>query len=260
MLTINSKDNQYLRLARSLQQKKGRIASGCFLIEGIRLAEEALSCLLPICFAIVAEDADSRILALARELDGSNIAVYQVSPALLAGITATEHSQGIAMVASLPKNNPLPEGGHCYALCDGIADPGNLGTIIRSAYAAGLAGLMLTDGCADLYNPKTVRAAMGALFRLPVYAAVSGEEAYALARSRGLMVYITDADGRDIRSCDAELKKPHLWVLGSEAEGVSPYLRETADLSVSLPMREGAESLNVASAAAVLFYQSFFGK
>ncbi len=258
MNSISSKDNQYLKLARSLHQKKGRESSSCFLIEGIRLSEEAVNCGLEIRFALVANTADDRIMLLAQQLEQQQVPLYQVPADLLAGVSATEHTQGIALVAALPQPQPLPAKGHCYALCDGIADPGNLGAIIRSAYAANVRALILTPKCADLYNPKVVRAAMGALFRLPIYRAES--DAAALQLTQGRKIYITAADGTDIRELGQGLQQEHLWVLGSEAKGVSAFWRERADQSICLPMRAGAESLNVAAAATVLFYQSFFAE
>lgn len=258
MLPISSKDNQYLKLARSLHQKKGRSVSGCFLVEGIRLAEEAVACALSIRAAFIGEEPDRRIMDLAASLEAQGLPVYTLAPGLLSGISATEHCQGIVLIAALPADKPMSAGGHCYALCDRVADPGNLGTIIRSAYAAEVSGLILTPGCADPYNPKSVRAAMGALFRLPIFSAPSDEMAYQKAGVLGLAIYTAVADGQDIRDMGPALADPHLWVLGSEAKGVSAFWRERAKMSARIPMRQGAESLNVAAAAAVLFYQSFF--
>lgn len=259
-MQIISKDNQYLKLARSLRQKKARDKGGCFLIEGLRLAEEALNCRIPVRFALLAETAQTsdRLAKLICELEKLSIPVYRLAPALLADISATEHSQGIALIAAMPEPpGPLPEG-ICYALCDNISDPGNLGAIIRSAYAAHVSALILGQGCADAYNPKVVRAAMGALFRLPIFKAESDAAAYQLVKDK--QIYITAAEGLDIRQLGQKLQKPHLWVLGSEAAGVSPFWQAKADAAISLPMRQGAESLNVAAAAAVLFYQSFFSR
>lgn len=260
MIPISSKDNQYLKLARSLHQKKGRSLNGCFIVEGLRLAKEALDSSLEIRFAFIAEDADVKTQALADQLEERFLPVYILSSVLLAGITATEHSQGIVLVAAIPRSENFPPKGHCFALCDRVADPGNMGNIIRNAYAAEVSGLILTPGCADIYNPKTVRAAMGALFRLPICIVNTDDEAYEIAANRGLAVYATTVDGSDIRVMEDELRKAHLWVLGSEAQGVSAFWQEKAEKCMSLPMRQDAESLNVASAAAVLFYQSFFIK
>ena len=149
---------------------------------------------------------------------------------------------------------------HCYAFCDGVADPGNMGTIFRSAYAAGVSGLILGPDSADPYNPKVVRSAMGAIFRMPFYRAVDEKDAFAAVDNLNLPVYASAMAGQDIRQTGDALRRPHIWVLGSEARGVSETWLKRADMKVSLPMREEAESLNVAVAAGVLFYQSFFAK
>ena len=260
MLTITSRDNQYLKLARSLTSRKGRFATQAFFIEGLRLCGEAAQSPLRLRLAFIAAEADQRAYQLAALLEERGLPIYQLPEALFATIAATEHSQGIAIIAELPSEAQLSGGGQCYALCDGISDPGNLGTIIRSAYAAGVSGLILGPGCADPYNPKTVRSAMGGLFHLPLARTKSNEAALAVVRKLGLSILITAMDGVDIRQAAQWLHQPHLWVLGSEATGVSAFWRQQADNSISLPMREGAESLNVAAAATVLFYQSFFVK
>jgi RNA methyltransferase, TrmH family len=266
MQSINSKDNQYLKLARSLQQKKGREENRSFLIEGSRLAEEAVAAHLAIRFALLSEAAEARARLAAAQLDAAGHMVYSLPDNLLQGVSATENSQGIVLVAVLPETAPLPEaiklprGGHCYALLDAVADPGNIGAIIRSAYAAGVAGLILGPGCADPYNPKAVRAAMGGLFRLPLYMATSDEEGYRLAQERNLTLLGAAMGGCDIRELGQKLHEPHMWLFGSEAAGLSAFWRAKADALVSLPMADAAESLNVAAAAAVLFYQSFFRK
>ena len=123
-----------------------------------------------------------------------------------------------------------------------------------------LAGYILGPGCADPYNPKTVRSAMGGLFHLPLVKTAHNEEALAIAQQLDLAILVTATDGLDIRQAESWLKQPHLWVLGSEANGVSSFWRERATASISLPMREGAESLNVATAATVLFIKVFFVK
>ncbi|NLF80040.1 MAG: RNA methyltransferase [Clostridia bacterium] len=260
MQAISSKDNQYLKLARSLQRKKGRVEHGCFLIEGARLGEEAAAAGLTIRLAFISAAAEPRARQVAEQLDAAGHPVYELPAHVLAGVSATETSQGIILIAELPAALPLPLGGHCYALLDAVADPGNVGAIIRSAAAAGVAGLILGPGCADAYSPKAVRAAMGGLFRLPLAVAASDEEAYTLARGLNIALYGSAMEGTDIRDLMPELRQPHLWLLGAEAAGLSAFWRQIADALISLPMAAGAESLNVAAAAAVFFYQSFLRK
>ena len=197
--------------------------------------------------------------ALAESLAAKNTPLFLVSDALFAKAAATEHPQGVLAVVRLPENTPFSPGAY-LAYADGIADPGNLGTILRNAYAAGCAGLLLSPKTADPYNPKAVRASMGALFRLPLYRCSSPDEALAMMERWGALPLIASADGEDLRCCWELLCRPHIWVLGAEAGGVSRFWQEHAARTVCIPMREGAESLNVASAAAVLFYQSFFAQ
>ena len=262
MHTITSKDNQYVKLARAVQGKKGREESGCYLLEGFRLATEAASCGLPLAYALFAQSAlgDLRLAELARRLEANNVPCAAVDDQLLAGISATEHSQGVVLLAYLPQPLPLqPDPARpCYIYADEIKDPGNLGTIIRTAHAANAAGLLLSRESADVYNPKVLRAGMGATFKLPLYRTDSDRQALTVIRGLGLNIYVAAAQGTDIREAGLALDRPHLWVLGSEAAGVSPFWLEQAGTVVRLPMRPEAESLNVASAAAVLLYYSYF--
>ena len=258
MQTITGKSNQYLKLARALQTRKGRQASGCFAVEGCRLAEEAAS--RAHCeFALFATDALAapRMQALAERLAASGVSCFALADHLLAQACETQHPQGVLVAVHLPQLLRPTDGNGWYAYCDDIADPGNLGTIWRSAHAAGASGLLLSAASADPFNPKAVRASMGACFKLPVYRCASTEDAAALFSQLGLLPLSAAADGRDVRLCGDWLAEPHVWLLGGEANGVQPYWRSHA-AAVSLPMQADAESLNVAAAAAVLFYQSRF--
>ena len=258
MELITSKDNQKLKLIRSLHLKKRRQETGLFLAEGLRIAEEAArygDCR----FALFSEDAltEPRAAGLADELQDREVECLRVSDALFASAAATENPQGVLAVCRIPEQiKPAP--GPWFAYCDGLADPGNLGSVMRSAAAAGCGGLLLSPDTADPWNPKTVRASMGAVFRLPLWRAASDAAALEVMNGLGVSPLVTAMDGEDIRRCTDLLRRPHCWVLGSEAAGVSSFWREHAARTVSLPMAEGAESLNVSCAAAVLFYQSFF--
>ncbi|MBO7667951.1 MAG: RNA methyltransferase [Firmicutes bacterium] len=258
MELITSKDNQKLKLIRSLHLKKRRVEEGLFLAEGLRIAEEAArgaDCVL----ALFGEEALSqpRAEALLRALGDRGVECLRVSDALFASVAATENPQGVLAVCRMPELAP-PESGPWFAYCDGLRDPGNLGSVMRSAAAAGCGGLLLSADTADPWNPKTVRASMGAVFRLPLWRAGSDREALELMDTLGALPLVTAMDGEDIRRCSDLLGQTHCWILGSEAEGVGPFWRDHAARTVSLPMAAGAESLNVSCAAAVLFYQSFF--
>ena len=263
MQIISGKDNRWLKTARLVASKKGREQQGCYLAEGLRLCGEAVSLGLPILQALFAESAlaDPRFARLAEETAEAGYPLAQVSDELFAKACATEHPQGVALLLALPERKPLPKTpGGCYAYADGIRDPGNLGTIIRSAQAVGLSGLLLSPDSADPFNPKVVRSAMGASFKLPLLQCESLEEARQQMRELDCAILVADAGGADVRDCGPYLRRSHIWVLGSEADGPDPFWRAEADSLVSLPMEPDAESLNVASAAAVLFYQSRFAR
>ena len=253
---ITSRENQYVKVACSLKNKKGRQQSACFLLEGLRLAEEALTVAWPIKYAFASEETlgQSRLDELLNRLLKLNVPVYTLPPGLFKQIADTEHSQGLLLVAALPQELPekLPAGDF-FVLADRLADPGNLGTIMRTAWAAGADGLLLTPGCADPYNPKVVRSSMGAVLRLPLLSIEDEAALLALLQKRGLGIYAAAAEG-EIRYDKARLEQPLVWLLGAEATGLSPLWRKAAEHSVYLPMAQGAESLNVAAAAAVLIY------
>jgi len=262
MHTITSRDNQYLKMARAVQSKKGREEHGCYLLEGLRLVSEALDCGVPALFALFAEGAlaDARMQALVRRLEERQIPAAAVGDQLFANLSATEHPQGVALLANFlaPALQP-PEPEHpCFLYADDIRDPGNLGAIIRTAHAAGAGGLILSRESADIYNPKVLRAAMGATFKLPMCRTAHRRQALALMRELKLHIYTAAAQGRDIREAGLDFAAPHIWVLGSEAEGADPFWLTEAKAVVRLPMRPGAESLNVAAAGAALLYYSYF--
>ena len=263
MQTITGKDNRWLKILRAVATKKGRKQYGCYLAEGLRLCGEVLDQSLPVLQTLVSESAlaDPRFVELAAQAEQAGLSVSVVQDRLFQSACATEHPQGVAMLLPLPEPLPLPrvEGG-CYAYADGVRDPGNLGTIIRTARAAGVQGLLLSPDSADPLNPKTVRSAMGASLRLPIRCCATPEAARQILADLGCSILVAAAEGRDILSCGPLLQQTHCWVLGSEAEGASAFWREQAQALVRLPMEPGSESLNVASAAAVLFYQSRFAR
>jgi TrmH family RNA methyltransferase len=253
---ITSRDNQYVKLARSLKSRKGRMESGCFLLEGLRLTEEALKAGWPLKHALISEPSitNQRQQDILAELQKQQVPTYVLPPGLFAQVADTEHSQGLLLIAKLPlQAQVLPPGVDFLLLADRLADPGNLGTIMRTAWAAGVDALLLSPGCADPYNPKAARASMGAVLRLPLLHLTDEAAMLKLLQERGLALYAAAAGGQS-RYGAVPLDKPLAWLLGAEATGLSPFWRQAATHSVYLPMAKGAESLNVAAAAAVLLY------
>ena len=169
-------------------------------------------------------------------------------------ISPMKTPQGALFLAQLPSTTPLQRlEGNRYLVLDGVQDPGNVGTIWRSADALGADGLLLVNGCADPYSPKVVRATMGACFRLPVWE-TTVEELEGLLKTSQIPLYATALreDTVDVRQAD--LGRAAV-VIGSEGHGVSQALLDRAEQTVKIPMRERCESLNAASAAVVVLWE-----
>ncbi len=253
---ITSRSNQHLRQIRLLHQRKQRRAQQLYLIEGVRLAEEALAASVPLAFGLVtpAFCQQQRGAALTDACLAAGVPLHLLAAELLGQVAATEHNPGVLLVAHWQKNG-LPQQSLTHLLvADGMRDPGNLGGLFRTAAAAGCQGMLLTPDCVDVYNPKVVRAAMGALFRLPFYVAASWEEAAALAQEQERRIFVAAAGG-EMEHTQADLTQPLALVIGSEAVGPDPRWRERGGQVISLPMAPPTESLNAGVAAGVLLYE-----
>ncbi len=254
---INSKDNQYVKLARSLKAKKQRDEQGLFLAEGVNNIREALNSQLSPAFMLYdeARAAEPKIAGLISLAAAKGAKVMPVAGRLLAAASDTEASQGLLLAVHSPKLTAkdfaaLAKGRH-IAVLDGLQDPGNVGTILRTAWAAGLGGVLLVNNSADAFAPKVVRAAMGATYHLPVLALPNDRAADLLAQM-GCSLAVADAGGKDF--ADFKPKGCIAWLLGREATGPSAFFREKAADVVAIPMAAGVDSLNVAVAAGILFF------
>ncbi len=224
--------------------------------------EEALAAGLPFEFALFDSQLASRPQGrpLLEALRGAvpRGALVEVTPAVLRAVADTDTPQGVLAAVKLPgwtwedlwrRPDPL------VLVIDGLRDPGNLGTLIRSAEAAGAAGVVVSRGTVDPTNPKTLRAAMGASFRLPVLETASGIEAARLLRRRGVRLVATDPRAsRPVFAAD--LTGPVAVAVGGEAAGLGPGLRAAADEVVTIPILGAAESLNAAVAGAIVLYEA----
>ena len=245
---VTSRANPLLARVRKLNSRRAfRREENAFAAEGPKLLGEALRWGAEL-EAVIAAPGVS-LPELPR-----GVRVVEVPDGLLASIADTETPQGVVFVC---RGKPLAlpsalEGGR-YLILDGVQDPGNVGTIWRAADAFGAEGLILCNGCADPWNPKTVRATMGACFRLPVYE-VEEEALPGLLERSGLRLYATALreDAIDIRT--AGLERCAI-VIGSEGRGISPQLLALSEKAIKIPMRERCESLNAAAAAAVILWE-----
>ncbi|ASS88668.1 RNA methyltransferase [Geobacillus lituanicus] len=244
MKRIESPKNARVKQWKKLLTKKGRDETGLFLLEGFHLVEEAVKSRAPLVELMV----DERT-AIPPGWDVS-VPVVIVTEAVMKAISSTETPQGIAAVCrQLPAEL---EGVKTALLIDAVQDPGNLGTMIRTADAAGIDAVILGEGCADVYNPKVVRATQGSLFHLPV---VKGDLAQWIARfkERGIPVYGTALENAvDYRTVPPS--SSFALLVGNEGSGVRREWLEMTTETIYIPIYGQAESLNVAVAAGILLY------
>lgn len=245
-----------LTVVRDLQRPRGRERRELTLAEGVRLVEEAVSRGIEITGVVVspALEKGSRGAALLASFTRNTIRIERVSEKELAAVAETEHPQGVIAIVRPPrwgfKDLDLSRKPAILVL-DGIQDPGNVGTLLRSAQGLGAAGIVALPGTVELDNPKVVRGSMGAVFSMPAVVASPGE-VLAWCAERKCRLIVAAADGEPLGK--SPLPRPAAIVLGNEGAGVSPPLR-AAGRSVAIPLAAGTESLNVAVAGGILLYE-----
>lgn len=251
---ITSTTNEKIKFARSLARKKERIAAGQFVLEGARLLQEAVKAgAAPalVMYERAAFDTDAHLRALIVAFQKQTREVYEVNAQVMRALSNTETPQGIAAVFPLP-HVPPPSAPTLTLVLDRIRDPGNLGTILRTAWAANVSQVLLAPETADTFNPKVVRAGMGAHFHVPLIAASWQEIA---ARVQAIpRIYLSDAKGELVYT-RADWTAPVALIVSNEAEGASAAARELATAALAIPMRGAAESLNAAVAAGILLFE-----
>lgn len=257
---------------RDLQRRKARGRRGLALIEGVRLVEEALAAGLPFRGAVVAPELSrtQRGTALVAELEGHAIPVEEASARVFAQLADTDAPQGVVAVVEpkqwAPGDLMLGAAGTALVI-DGVQDPGNVGTLIRTAHALGAAATVVLRGSADPLNPKALRAAMGATFRHPVVP-LDDATFIAWARQHGVTLWAAAADGTPLHRAvtgsgkreAGSIEGPIAVIVGNEGAGIRPQLNAVAARRVAIPLAQGAESLNVAVAAGILLYEVTRGR
>jgi len=251
-----------LTQARRLTKRAFRERERAFLAEGPQAVAEALRCGAPVTDLFVTVPARSRHIGLVTAAEDAGVPVHVVSGEVMGDLAQTVTPQGLLAVcgfvdvplAAVTQPAPL-----LVTLLANVRDPGNAGTVLRTADAAGAQAVVFADASVDPYNGKCVRASAGSLFHLPVVAGARLDDAVAAMRAAGLR--IVAADGRAGRSLDdpdvqARLSEPTAWMFGNEAWGLPPDLVALADEPVAVPIYGKAESLNLAAAAAVCLYAS----
>ena len=251
MREISSKDNKIFRLCEQLTHKKYRDKLGLYLIEGENLLEEA-----------VKNGAGIKTVLMCRDYRGSLFGTedksFCLSDKLFEQLAQTETTQGIMAVVEKPELSPdrfLDRGGGNFIVLDRLQDPGNIGTILRTADAAAYELAIVMKGTADVFSPKVVRAATGSLFRMPVVFMDSVDELMEFTRAAGKKLVATCFD-TDRYYYDENLKGNIALIIGNEGSGISRELIECSDLKIKIPMHGNIESLNASVAAGILMYEA----
>lgn len=250
-MLLTSLQNPKLKALRSLHSKKGRREAGRFLLETTKLVHEALQSRWPLEEVYATEE------WLARYGAPAGTPVTLVAERVFSQLVTTETPEGVLAVARLPQAAELPAATRtaCYVVADALQDPGNLGTIIRTADAVGATAVLVGPGTVDPYSPKVVRATMGSLFHLPVLVRPELYAELRALRSRGVALLATAL--RTERSLyDLDLSGPLAWLVGNEGAGLTPEAVALASEAVSIPMPGAAESLNASVATAVCLYET----
>lgn len=255
MMSITSLQNEKVKAMAALLEKKHRDRTGRFLVEGVHLVQEAFQSGAELETIVI--DTERGVPAELRTLLGQiDCELIEATPAIMAKCTGTDSPPPVFGIAAKPlvDASALFRPLSLVVVLDGVRDPGNVGTIIRSADAVGADAVVLGRGCVDLYNPKTVRSTMGSLFHLPV---LEGdlEELLPEAKKRGIRLVGTSLQAS--ATCYTyDWREPTWLLLGSEANGLSDAALAQVDTRMIIPMHGKAESLNVAMASTVLLYEA----
>ena len=250
LTVITSSQNSKIKLVRALLGRaKERREANAFVIEGVRLVEEAANRKWLFRFVLYDETLNERGKSLVENLRSREVEVDQIPSDLMQDLSQTETPQGILAVILLI-DLPIPTSPNFIVIADQIRDPGNLGTLLRSAAAAGVQAVIIPPGTTDPFSPKVVRAGMGAHFRLAAHSANwDNIQAY----TRGINVFLADAHGK---SCwETDLRQPLALIIGGEAEGAGKEARNLATQKISIPMAGQVESLNAGVAGSVLMFE-----
>jgi len=252
---ITSSQNRHIAQARSLHRKRARDRERRCLIEGVRLIETALDAgVAPVfCFLEQGFATDERREALERRLLAGPWPTWRVSSEAMQATSDTQTPQGITCVVPVPQPAAsLPANASLVVTLDGIRDPGNLGTILRTCQALGASAVLLTKDCVDAWSPKVLRAGMGAHFSLPIHTGLAWDRIAALT---GKLKRVVAEPGASQTAWQFDWLQPVMLVIGGEAHGAGERALAAADERVRIPMAPGAESLNAAVACGMLLYE-----
>lgn len=256
-MRISSRQNPLFKQLKALNARSGRAKSGLFLVEGVRLVEEAVAAKIPLRHAVYSDYLvnNQRGLDCLAAIEALGITPVLLDDRLLCELASTERPQGIFVVASVPttlvSDKAFWSEGNVWLIIDGVQDPGNLGTILRTAEALGVERVVALKGTVDPYNEKVVRSSMGAIFRLPLVHDQSSDFVLAKLRENKVQIVVSALETSQPYQ-HAYYSERLALVIGNEGAGVAKFWLEAANLVVQIPILGQAESLNVAVATGIL--------
>lgn len=246
---ITSLQNPHVKKWRLLNKSRTeRMDQGLFMAEGEHMVQEALQSKRVVTL-LVAESAQSRFAPLLNAAP----AVQVLADHVFASLCETKSPQGILALCPYPAAVAVEHLGNRIVCLNGVQDPGNVGTILRTMDAAGFTGLLIDDKTADPYSPKVLRATMGSIFRLPILQTKELAETLCSLQQKDFEILAGDLMGQPFFS-DRKRKENTCIIIGNEGAGIAPEIKEKATLRLKIPMMGGAESLNAAVAAAIMMY------
>jgi len=251
MKYISSRDNPLIKKLVKLKNKKYRDKENLFIVEGEKSVAEALQQKFLLRYLLL--DAQWQQTDFMDKVPG--VEYYQLASGLIHDICDTETPQGIAAVVQIPDydfKNITKE--KLLILLDDVSDPGNVGTIIRSGWALGADGILMTPGCADPFSPKVVRASMGGILHIPVYTNFPLETLHAL-QSQGYLIYCSDVNSPN-SLYDQDLTGGRVIVIGNESRGISKKSKNLCDVKFKIPINSQADSLNAAVACGIILAEA----
>lgn len=254
---ITSSSNAQVKNLNLLQKKaKAREDQGVFVIEGLRLFNEAKAAKLLVKTYASETFYSERLLEDKGYFDDLEYEV--ISDQVFKDISETKTPQGIMGIVKKPAyslDEILKVRNPFLMLLEDIRDPGNLGTIIRTAEGAGVTGIILNDSCVDMFNPKVIRSTMGSIFRVPFYQSPDFLNTLKTIKSQDILIYAAHLDGKIYDTEDSFIESCG-FLIGNEANGLSHEVSDMADVKIKIPMEGEVESLNAAVAAAILMYEA----
>lgn len=245
---ISSAENGYIKKIIKLKNKKYREEFGLFVAEGERSVKDAVASDFTVDAVIMSEAYYAQ-----HETQFTEQTVVVTTDKIFQQLCDTKTPQGVLAVLAMPKS-PESLSGKRYIYCDCIQDPGNAGTIIRSADAFGFDGVVFSKGCVDVYAPKVIRSSMGSIFHIEMIADV--EDVFLeQAKKNGYFLSVTALHKNSVPLADGTFSDKQIFVIGNEGNGVTEHVLSLADETVHIPMQGAAESLNAGVAASVLMYE-----